>query len=316
MASPSRDSNALRFYTDEEALAFVDLTLGPSSSWGSALVGYRFASDFQADWKAQIGHWLLQARDQGYLTELVTRTVARANHPNCASATRDPNDTGHLILVQELAPAMVGYYLSRTGWSFHAWEPPSPRGTDIDVQLTAPDGTTVSIQVKAPDRPGRVVNRKIQDGENDDVVVQRTLHAAGQLPRPACTASLIAVCAHRRLSFSQHPNPLLSELYGSTYSTAGREGVFLPDSKRGRFFSADWDHIGAVMLLDFIRGADRQLYACTVLINPGASSAARCSAGWFPHARVCQLDGDTFRWTPEAPEYAFYLPDGTKTVRG
>ena len=289
-----------------EALALVDEQFGSSDGWTSELMRYRLTSDYQADWKEEIGHWLDTAGRHGFLAPLLHRILTRAKVHGDDDA-RNPNDAGHQILAQELAPAMVVHHLTGTGWGFSRWEPKSPGGIDVDVELSAPDGTAVQIQVKAPDQPGRHAGCQLVDGEYDARVVTAVHKAAGQLPRDGPETKLIFVCANRELGLATEPACLVTELIGATMGDG--VVVYLPRSKLGAFFRPEWAHVGAVVLLDFVRSFSGGGYACTVLTNPEASVPA--DRAWFPRGRVCLFDGRAFRWTPDAPGITHTLPDGT-----
>jgi hypothetical protein len=70
----SIDARNLRRYSEREALAFVDSVLGFPESWPPSLIAFRLSSDFQAEWKCEVGNWLLLARDHGFLDQLLGRT--------------------------------------------------------------------------------------------------------------------------------------------------------------------------------------------------------------------------------------------------
>lgn len=97
---------------------------------------YRLNSEFQAGWKAEVGHWLLFANRCGFLDKLSHRVIERAKKIAAVplpDGSPDPNDTGHKVLLEELAPAQVAYYLDRNGWSFREWEPSVVSG-DVDLR--------------------------------------------------------------------------------------------------------------------------------------------------------------------------------------
>jgi hypothetical protein len=144
--------------SDDDARTFVDAVCGASSDWKSVLTSYRLQDPFQGDWKAEVGHWLLFARREAFLPRVEHLLTTRAK-PYIATALPsgkpDPNDQGHAILGQILAPVQVAYYFAQNGWSFVEWEPRISAG-DIDLRMKTKSGQSVDIQVKASDVPGRV----------------------------------------------------------------------------------------------------------------------------------------------------------------
>ena len=128
-------------------------------------------------------------------------------------------------------------------------------------------------------------------GEADWKILKDVDKAAARLPKTGPEAKLIAVCPNRSQLSSPHAC-LLPHLYGATYG--GRE-VTLPRSKLGKFWAPEWRHVAGVAVLGFARpaGGDPR-YSCVALLNP--VSDVRASPDWFPHAHVCVLEADTFRW--------------------
>jgi hypothetical protein len=307
--SPSVHARELHTIDDHAARAFVDAVFGRPDEWRSLLIQYRLSSDFQADWKAEVGHWLKTAERLGFLEKVLARVLKRAKSPppHVVSAAREANDPHHLVLAQELAPAMATHYFVGTGWAFEAWEPVTGGGVDVDVSLRAPGGTRVMLQVKAPDQPGDVVGHRLVGGEYNERVLIQITKAAGQLPVSTETPNLIVVSANRTWPLSGDPQCVVTELIGSTLQMGNV--VMLPRSRRGKFWTPEWRHIAGVVLLDYLRGIDEFKYACTILLNPFAEVGA--SAEWFPRARVCVLEGSTFRWVRGEPGDAHTLPDGT-----
>lgn len=295
---------ALHSISRGEALRLADRRLGDPTLWPSPLVNYRLGSDFQSDWKEEVGHWLHTAGQCGFADALVERIVSRARR-GTRSQGIDPNDKRHLELKQELAPAMVAHYLIGLGWSFDAWEPSGPRGIDVDLSLEPPGCPAVSIQVKAPDQPGRFEGHRVVDGGFDDRVIAAVEKAGKQLKgNPG--ANLVFVCANRDLSLASQPFCLVTHLVGSSVQTEYH--VSIPLSRRGRFFDADWQDVAGVAALDFNRGV-RLLYSCSVLTNPAAKHVAQ--ADWFRRARVAVLQGQTFEWVRGEPTAEHFLPAGT-----
>jgi hypothetical protein len=308
---PSITAAALQSIRDPDAITLVDRVLGNASLWPSPLIKYRFTSSWQADWKAELGHWLHTADRLGFLDVLVDRVVARARRRS-RSKDVDPNDQRHLDLVSEMAPAMVAHYLSGTGWTFQRWEPVRVGTGDVDIQFAAPDGTFVNLQVKAPDQPGGRRGGHVVDGEYDDRVVTALRKGAGQLLPFPSAANLVVICARRGWPLFGQPEPIVTYLYGSTSSNADQ--VWLPQRDRGWFFTPWWKHVGGVVLLDFVRNVDRPIYGCTVLGNPLAQH--RVESNWFPYSYVCRLDDNRFRWFNGEPGGfgMTSIPDGTLLV--
>lgn len=308
--SPSVTVGDLHTITRSEALALVDQHLGRSGSWQSALMNYRLKSTWQEDWKEEVGHWLHAADSNGFLENLLTQINGekkRGTEPIDIKA----NDKPHLKLHQYLAPALACHYLTRTGWSFVAFDSDVGGNVDVDLALNAPDGTRVELQVKAPDQPGEVVAGKIEDGEYDDRIIRALDKAAKQLPQPARSVAMIFLHAQRGMLIVGDCGCLVHHLVGSTSGRSDIEGVFLQKADVGMYFSKDWEHIAGVIAVDLVRGADTT-YACTVLLNPNATHPA--SPDWFPRGRVAVLDGDAFQWIRGEPGDLHTLPSGTKLV--
>lgn len=291
----------------DQALARVEDLFGEAGEWRSPLIQYRLSSDFQSDWKEEVGHWLLTAERLGFLDPLIARVIKRAKR-GTRSEGIDPNDRRHNELVAELAPAMVAHYLEGTGWAFQAWEPLTGGQVDVDLALAPPTGGEVYVQVKAPDQPGGRANHRVVDGEYDDRVVAAVENAAGQLPRKGDSINLIAVCANRIAPLSQNPRCLVKALVGAPLGT-GDGGSVLTEGQYGRFFASDWVHVSGVVMIDYLRGIDTFKYACTVLLNPVATVTG--DPEWFPYARVAHLDGDAFQWVRGEPGRAHGLRPGT-----
>lgn len=312
--SPNVVAADLHKISDADALALVDQLLGDASQWKSPLIQYRFNSAFQADWKAELGHWLHTAGQLGFQKQLVDRVVKRARR-GTKSIDVDPNDNRHLDLQAEMAPAEVAHYLIGTDWTYRAWESVTGGIGDVDVELAAPDGSLVNVQVKAPDQPGGRSGGRVVDGEYDERVLTAMRKAAGQLAPFANATNMIVLCPRRGWPLYGEPEPLVNYLYGSTLCD-GTGRVWLPVNERGWFFTHWWRQIGAVIVLDYVRGLDRFSYGCTVLVNPCADHCV--DPGWFPNAHVCFFDGDRFRWINREPGGHGHtsLADGTELVDG
>jgi hypothetical protein len=298
-------ASALHRAPREEALATVETHFGPASEWASALTKYRLASDFQADWKEEVGHWLTTAARHGYLEALLRRVLrmAKAN----AQVQRDGNDKGHAVLHAELAAALAAHYLLGTGWSYVAWEAVVGGAVDVDIRLGTPgDGTEADFQVKGSDVPGRIEDGRVVDGEYDERVLAAIDHAASQLPRDGSRPTFVVMNAFRNWPLSATMSTVTRHLVGAT--TQEGDILYIRREARGRFFEDSWSHVTGVMVLDLLRGAVETRYACCVVLNPRTRSAGRES--WFPHARVCTWDGRAFRWSRGEPPDCT-LRDGT-----
>lgn len=309
LPNPSITASALHRITDVEALALVEHLLGDASQWPSPLINYRFTSEWQADWKAELGHWLHTAGTLGFQGQLVARVLGRARRGS-RSTTVDPNDQRHLDLQSEMAPAMVAHYLVGTGWTYRQWEAVTGGTGDVDVEFVAPGGVIINTQVKAPDQPGGRAGGCVVDGEYDDRVLTALRNAANQLLPFGASTNVIVICARRSRPLSHEPEPLVGYLYGATRcDRTGR--VWLPHPARGWFFTQWWRHIGAVVVLDYVRGVGDPTYGCVVLVNPMAQHGV--VRHWFPHAHACFLEGDVFRWQNGEPGGYGYtaLPEGT-----
>jgi hypothetical protein len=295
--SPSIEVGDLHAIGDDEACALVDKHFGDSTTWRPELLRWRLEHESQRDWKAEVGHWLHTAERLGYLKPLLTRVSrARRVHKRFAGQ-RHPNEKSHLDLMAELAPAMATHYLTGTGWGFKAWDPKSDLG-DVDVELVAPSGQPTVLQVKAPDQPGVVSGRRIVEGEDDARVLAAIEHGRGQLDGARCP-SLVVVSAQRLSPVAAHPDFVASRFVGRTITVSGLD--LLARDDLGCFFCPAWRSIGAIVLLDHVRGLERLLYTCTVLLNPAADPPVTCAPEWFPRARVCWSDGEQIIWQSGPP---------------
>jgi hypothetical protein len=292
MTSPSPERHELHDIDDAAACALVDATLGAAEEWRSLIIQYRFTSDFQAHWKAEIGHWINTARMHGYEGRLVERVRARANDARRRIPDKvTTEDLLYRVLLEELHPAMVAHYLLKTGWGFRAWDTPDGAGGDVDLAVTSPTGEPVDIQIKVP-------------GTTNPLAA---LEKGARQLKTSPHRTVIFVCSRDPVFVSCEPTAFLTGLVGLTI---GEYGIVRLAS-RGRFASEDWTHVGAVALLDYIPGADWQTYACTTLLNPWCTRGAAVEAEWFPRARVLRLDTDAFRWDPVPPDRPLGLPGGT-----
>ena len=166
------------------------------------------------------------------------------------------------------------------------------------------------MQVKASGSPGPVVHHVVPS--NDERIIIGIEKAVRQLPRDRDQVGLIALTALTGAYLSIDCGPVVVHCVGATSSRWGR--LSLLPSNVGKFFRPGWEHVSAVLMLDYMRGLDARgdhafRYACTVLVNPKARVPV--SPDWFPHARVLVLDSGTFRWIRGAPSDRISLPDGT-----
>jgi hypothetical protein len=309
--SPSALVEELQRIPVEEALDLVDRLLGPPGEWPSPLIAYRLTSDFQADWKAEVGQWLRAAEQFGFLERVMHEIRSHAKGRSKGQTGEiDPNDRQHLKLHQHLAAARIIHYLTATGWGFRGYETETGGAVDIDCSLVAPGGQVVEFQVKSPDQPGRRAGHRDVDGDFDERVITAAQHAMEQLRRPATGPALVAICANRSWGLAGEPACLVHHLIGSTIQRVG-EGVFLEGASTGGFFRDEWAHVSGVLLLDLGRGEEIK-YTRTVITNPRAAFSV--SPSWFPHGRVCILDGSTFHWVRGTPGRMHDLPDGTQLI--
>lgn len=311
LPSPSVDVRDLHSITPAEAMALVDQHLGSPASWPSALLAYRLQSEWQADWKVEVGNWLHTAKSHGFLDAILRQIEGERGRRGEPTVIKG-NDKHHLKLHQYLAPALACHYFTRTGWSFVGFETETGGKIDVDLALDAPDGSLVEFQVKAPDQPGEVNGGRIHDGEYDERIVAALDKAAAQLPLPARSVGMVFIHAQRGMLLVGDCGCLVHHLIGTTSGAYGVDGVFLQREDRGKFFSNDWEHVAGVVAVDLVRGLDRASYACTVLLNPQATHPAH--ADWFPRGRVAVLDGDRFQWIRGEPGDLHTLPSGTQVV--
>jgi hypothetical protein len=232
------------------------------------------------------------ARTNGFEQLLVERTRARANDVSRRVADKvTTEDLLYRVLLEELQPAMVAHYLLKTGWGFRAWDIPDGVGGDVDLAVTSSTGEHVDIQIKVPGT------------QNPLAALEKAAHQLSTSPHRA----VIFVCSRDPLFVSCEPGEFLGGLLGNT---VGRSSA-VQLTEHGRFAAREWGHVGAVALLDYIPGADRQNYTCTTLLNPWCKQDAVVDREWFPRARVLRLEEERFRWHPIEPDRAGELPDGT-----
>jgi hypothetical protein len=307
----SIDSQALRRYTSVDALRAVDEILGPPEVWAPSLIEFRLTSDSQADWKREVGCWLLTAQEYGFLDHLQNR-LGRARREAAHPEVTGPNDSAHRILAQELAGAMVTYYFTTLGWKFVSWEPPLPGG-DIDVRLLSPKGTLADVQVKAPDQPGDVANGQRVGGEDDAVVLRNIDKGLRQLSPAPGPIRMVVVSPQR--TFLIDADVLAVHLLGKPRSV-GESHWGIAHDGTGAFEGESGAVVSAVVDLSLLRGMGETLYRCTVIGNPWAPPSGQIAPEAFPHARVLSLDRDKFIWSPEEPDRCFDFRSGTPYLEG
>jgi hypothetical protein len=297
-----------------DACAFVDKVLGKPSAWQSPLMAYRLSAGFQADWKCEVGRWLLFADSAGFLPELV-KGIDRARQlpssPRFGPGQRDPNDDAHAILHQEIAPAEVAYYLSTSGWSFVSIPAPNPAaGCDVDLRMCTRTGVLADIQIKASDRPGRIVGHRRFEGEIDEHVRIGVRKAVGQIAGAPGPLRMVVTCPQRTWPMSRESGPIASLMVGRTIGESGGR-VTLDPGERGLFAQEDGAKVHAVAILDFFRPVDEERYGCTVFLNPWPSDGRRLSPDEFPSAAVCELTDNRFRWHGD-PGESHVIPSGAE----
>ena len=289
----------LHLLSDEDAINNFDSLLGFGEEWKSELMQYRTTSDFQADWKIEVGNCLERARRLGFLPDILRDVQPERGVPG----TRDAGDVVHRNVTQRLAQAAACHYFAGTGWGFGRWEP--TRGcedVDVDLELCAPDGQVVAIQVKASGTLGlhdSVVDAHIQAGIRK---------AAKQLPKPASRPALIAVLAQRDWPLYASPS-VVEHFIGGTVQYED-DSVMLPVHDRGEF--TGWTHVSGIVVIDHLRGAD-SMYGCVVVQNPWADYPVEPS--WFPHARVLSCSNGVFAWVRGTPNPETTFPMGTRLAR-
>ncbi len=291
--------SALHLVPNDEAIRIFEEVIGSGGTWASPLMQYRTTSDFQADWKIEVGNWLERGRRLGYLDHLRRNVIAQQQ----AVGQRDAGDQVHRNVTQQLAQAMATHYLVGTGWAFHAWEPmvaESRRSgirADVDLQLMA-SGVLVDFQVKASGTLG------LHDNQVDLHIQQGVRNASDQLPLPAMRPSLIVMSAQRGYWLSADIGAIEAFVGGTTQYPD--DTVLLHDDSRGEFQA--WPHISGIVVLDHRRSVDGTDYGCVLVQNPWASHPV--DPAWFPRARcLCHSDG-IFTWLRGHPS-ATTFPPGT-----
>jgi len=298
-----------------QACAFVETVMGTATSWSSPLVSYRLAADFQADWKCEIGRWLLFAKQAGFLSR-IQGGISRARKMRSVAlpdGAPDPNDRAHEILHQELAPAEVAYYLTANGWSFVSVPPANNNtGFDVDLRMRTPRGFIADIQIKASDRMGRIESGRRYDGEIDEYVTIGLEKAMAQIAPAPGPIRMVVTCPQRTWPMSREPNAVAAQMIGSTIGFEG--GVTLKPNDRGLFARDLYKNVHAAIVLDFFRPVDDERYGCAVFLNPWAAPGPGPRPDEFPHAAVCELVSDTFIWHGD-PGFCYVVPEGTRYLR-
>lgn len=299
------DVTRLHLVTPEEAMRIFDTLLGSGAAWSSPLMQYRTTSDFQADWKVEVGNWLERARRLGFLEQLLRNIVPH----QLAPGERAAGDAVHRNVTQQVAQAQATHYFVGTGWEFHAWEPAvsesrsSGTRADVDLQLVAPTGQVIDLQVKASGRLG------LHDNEVDGHIQRGVRKAAAQLPVPAMGPALIVMLAQRDWPLSANID-VIESFIGST--TGYPDGtVLLHDHELGEFSS--WAHISGIVVLDYLRGLGNSYYGGVLFQNPWADAPA--DPAWFPHAQVLTCSDGIFTWLRGHPA-ATTFPSGTSHFTG
>ena len=150
---PSRLAVAINLLNDQAACEMVDRVLGLAHEWHAPLMSYRLASDFQSDWKAEVGNVLCFAERQGFLEPLRDLLIKQANKPGfAADVPRDIDDRGHLKFHREVAPGTIAYYLGGTGWSLERWEPDELPG-DVDLLMRGQAANRSRCRLRAQGGP-------------------------------------------------------------------------------------------------------------------------------------------------------------------
>lgn len=295
MEKISIDAAKLHVVSDAEAKELFAQLLGRGTTWASELMQYRTTSEFQEDWVIEAGNWLASARRLGFLDQVLGNVRGRREAPGL----REAGDPVHRSVAQWLAHAMIAHYFVGTGWTFIGAELDDlsrADGTraDIDLRLASPDGCVVDVQLKAPGTLG------LHDNEVDRHIVEAVVRAAAQLPDPAVGPSLIVLAAQRGWPLSGDIDAV-EHLIGSTCQYEDGQ-LLLHDSNFGEM--RKWEHVSAIVLLDYCRWLDAFTYGCTVLLNPWTYQPSDPS--WFPYARVLECRDGVFTWHRGPPNHSTF----------
>jgi hypothetical protein len=184
------------------------------------------------------------------------------------------------------------------------------KGFDVDLRVKTPGSLVVDIQVKASDRLGRIENNRRVGGENDEYVVGGLRNAIRLLSPSPGPLRIAVTCPQRTWPMSRDSGPVAACVLGRTNQLDG--GIpTLDRENRGLFAQEDGRRVHAALVLDLVRLAGTDpLYSCTVFLNPWAVDGPSFAPDDFPHAAVCELVSDRFRWRGD-PGDTRVVPDGT-----
>jgi hypothetical protein len=293
----SIDSELLGVFEKDQAIEFADSVLGEAGRWSPTILSYRLSSDFQKDWKIEVGRWLLTAERFDFLGPLKSRLIRATNdilNPQGSGAEQST----HVILLSELAAAKIVYYLTNTGWKFLEWEPKIEKG-DVDIRLISPSGITTDIQVKCP------------NGDQDDWVASMVDKAAKQLANSPGPARMIVLAP--RNTWGTDLNSLAPYVIGSAIGN-GQGYTSLKKHMRGIFGDDCNKQLTSVCDIQLVRGINETLYRSTVFLNPWCNKPSLLNIEDFQGARVCTLIDNKFIWFPEEPFQCGALPNGTEYI--
>lgn len=286
MAKIAIDACTLHVVEDDDARRIFNESLGREGDWSSELMKYRMTSSWQDDWVVEVGNWLARARQLGFENDVLRPITGLRG----SSGLRAESDPVHRTVTQWLFHTMVAHYFAGIGWRFIASEPRTgllrADGTlaDIDLQFASPSGIEVDLQVKASGTLG------LHDNVVDPHIITAVTHAAAQLPEPAPGPSMIVVGGQRGWWLSADVN-VLEVLIGPTYQYPDGS-LLLHEDDLGAL--SRWDHVSAILALDYRRSLADFDYSCTVLLNPWAYQ--RSDPDWFPHSRILECVDGQFTW--------------------
>jgi hypothetical protein len=299
-------------YSEAQALACAEATMGTSSNWRDRLTTYRLDDSFQEDWTIEAGRWLLFARDHGFFEPLVEHCLAweryAAARPGGLKGA--PDTARHLWA--ELTPAMVAYYLGCSGWSFCSWERGGQNEKHPRLLLRSPTGFVAEIQARVPGYPRTRHHLTPDEVHRHDAFVALEESAKAFVNEPGI-ARLVVLASERR-------NPVdmeaLTGLLVGQPSEDHHGGRSIDSEAVGAFGREPCDALNAVIELGLVRAFSRRrwmeevLYRCTVLVNPWAATPVDIGLRAFPHARIFALRGRRFVWQPDEPEWCAAFPSG------
>jgi len=125
------------------------------------------------------------------------------------------------------------------------------------------------------------------------------------MPDPALGPALVVICAQRDWSLSSDTD-VLEQMIGSTAQYPSGQ-VLLHEDAFGELARAN--HVSAIVMLDYVRGASNLVYGCAVLMNPWAYYPIE--PGWFPHSHVLRSEDGEFSWLRGTPS-ASTFPNGAR----